>query len=491
MSASIVASRLKKLDELEKIGIGSYAQDFKPDIKASCIFEKYSQMTMQELEEVDRSYYLAGRVVLLRDFGKASFFHIQDESGRIQAYIKKGQVSQEEYKIFKLLDIGDIVGIGGQPFKTKTDELTIMVKSFVLLTKSLRPLPEKWHGLRDVEMRYRQRYVDLIVNPEVREIFRRRSKIIKLIREFLDERDFLEVETPMMQPIAGGAAAKPFITYHNALNMNLYFRIAPELYLKRLVVGGFERVYELNRNFRNEGISTQHNPEFTMLEFYQSYATYKDLMEITEEMFTFIAQNFFGSLTFTHLETELDLTPPWKKMTMKEALSTYGGFSVGMLNDHEFLKNKAQELHLENVDAKTSGVLLAELFEEIVEPQLIQPTFITNYPIEISPLSKKNDANPQEVDRFELFILGREIANAFSELNDPIDQRERFIREISESCTDEHKKLDEDFIRALEYGMPPCAGEGIGIDRLVMLFTSSPSIREVILFPHLRLERET
>jgi lysyl-tRNA synthetase class 2 len=389
------------------------------------------------------------------------------------------------------LDIGDIVGVWGHLFRTKTKELTIEARGMRLLTKCLRPLPEKWHGLADVEARYRQRYVDLMVNPEVRDLFEKRSRIVRLLRRFFEERDFLEVETPMMQAIPGGAAARPFVTHHNALNMDLYLRVAPELFLKRLLVGGFERVFELNRNFRNEGISVRHNPEFTMLEFYQAYATYDDLMRLTEELFVTLAEEVVGSLQVPYADHVIDLKPPWRRLTIKEAVVQHGGAEEQEIGTLEGLQHFAKQEGL-HVDLNVSyGNLLVEVFEQVAESQLIQPTFITGYPLEVSPLARKNDANPALVDRFELYIGGRELANAFSELNDPTDQRQRFLQQVEarNAGDDTANPIDDDYVRALEYGMPPAAGEGIGIDRLVMFFTDSPSIRDVILFPLLRPQR--
>jgi lysyl-tRNA synthetase class 2 len=423
--------------------------------------------------------------------GKASFFHIQDRQGRIQIYARKDRLGDEDYALLQSVDVGDIVGIRGRLFRTKTKELTIEAQALRLLTKCLRPLPEKWHGLADVEARYRQRYVDLMVNPEIRGVFEKRSRIVSLLRRFFEERDFLEVETPMMQAVPGGAAARPFITHHNALNMDLYLRVAPELFLKRLLVGGFERVFELNRNFRNEGVSVRHNPEFTMLEFYQAYATYDDLMRLTEELFVALAEQVVGSLQVPYADHVIDLKPPWRRLTIKEAVLQHGVLEEQEVGTLEGLQRFAKREGL-HVDLDVSyGNLLIEIFEQIVESQLIQPTFMTGYPLEVSPLARKNDANPALVDRFELYIGGRELANAFSELNDPADQRQRFLQQVeARSAGDETANpIDDDYVRALEYGMPPAAGEGIGVDRLVMLFTNSASIRDVILFPLLRLQR--
>ncbi len=444
----------------------------------------------EKLEELDVSYRVGGRIMARRDFGKAAFLQLQDGSGRIQIYVAKNQVGDEVFESFKKFDIGDIVGVVGAPFRTKTDELSIRAAEIRLLTKSLLPLPEKWHGLTDVETRYRQRYLDLIVNPDVRNVFRKRSQIVSLIREYMLTNDYLEVETPMMHPVAGGATAKPFVTHHNTLKMDLFLRIAPELYLKRLVVGGFDRVFEINRNFRNEGISIQHNPEFTMMEFYRAYATYHDLMDFTEELICHVTDKVCGGLVIPYGDKEVDLTPPWDRLTLKESIVKYGDVEMAILEDREKTFNYAQSLDLD-LDARMGhGKVLAEIFDEVVEPRLWQPTFITEYPTEISPLSRKNDQNPDVVDRFELFMVGRELANAFSELNNPIDQKERFLQQLEEKAAgdEEAHEMDEDYIRALEYGLPPTAGEGIGIDRLVMLLTNSASIRDVILFPQLRPE---
>jgi len=427
----------------------------------------------------------------IRRMGKASFFHIQDRRGRLQIYIQQNRVGEDVYGLFRTLDMGDIIGVAGHLFRTRTNELTLEAEGLRLLTKCLRPLPEKWHGLADVEARYRQRYLDLMVNPDVRQVFEARSRIVRTLRRFFEERDFLEVETPMMQPIPGGAAARPFITHHNTLDMELYLRVAPELFLKRLLVGGFDRVFELNRNFRNEGISVRHNPEFTMLEFYQAYATFEDLMQLTEELFQTLAKEVIGSLQVTYGDHVIDLSPPWRRLTIREAIITHGGAQnddVDTLNGlHRFAALKG--VHVDS--SAPYGNALVEVFEEVAEVQLIQPTFITGYPIEVSPLARKSDANPAMVDRFELYIGGRELANAFSELNDPADQRERFLEQMAarEAGDDTANPIDDDYVRALEYGMPPAAGEGIGIDRLVMLFTNSASIRDVIFFPLLRPQR--
>ncbi|PLX89907.1 MAG: lysine--tRNA ligase [Desulfuromonas sp.] len=486
----LLGQRRAKLDSYREGGVNPFANDFKTSHTTAQIAEMHIDDDAEALQETEAEYAIAGRIMARRDFGKAAFLQLQDGSGRFQVYIAKNQIGEDSFELFRRFDIGDIIGIRGVPFRTKTDELSLRAKTIRLLTKSLLPLPEKWHGLTDVETRYRQRYLDLIVNPDVREVFRKRSRIVSLIRNFMLERDYLEVETPMMQPVAGGATAKPFVTHHNTLKMDLFLRIAPELYLKRLVVGGYDRVFEINRNFRNEGISIQHNPEFTMMEFYQAYATYHDLMDLTEEMISSIAKQVCGSFVIPYGGKDVDLTPPWDRLTLKESIVKYGQVEPEVLEDRTSALSYARTLGLELDDRIGHGKLLAEIFDEVVEPKLWQPTFITEYPTEISPLSRKNDENPEVVDRFELFIVGRELANAFSELNDPVDQRERFVKQLEEKAAgdEEAHAMDDDYVRALEYGLPPTAGEGIGIDRLVMLLTDSASIRDVILFPQLRPE---
>jgi lysyl-tRNA synthetase class 2 len=489
----VLKNRVEKAVQLMDLDVPLFPNGFEKDVDVSHIVATYADASAEELEPLKdaQRFRLAGRIVSLRVFGKAAFLHLQDSSGRMQVFVQKNDYPAEKFQAFKKLDIGDIIGVEGFLFRTKTDELTLHATSFELLTKSMRPLPEKYHGLKDVELRYRQRYVDLIVNPKVREIFQARTAIIAAMREFLNAKGFMEVETPMMQPIPGGATAKPFKTHHNALDMQLYMRIAPELYLKRLLVGGFERVYEINRNFRNEGISTQHNPEFTMLEFYWAYATFEDLMDLTEEMYARICMALHGEPKCEYQGQTIDLTPgTWARVGFVESLETIGGLSPDIYNDLD-----GARAHLKAKGEKVvEGVKLAKLQEKLfdlhVEPKLVQPTFIHSYPTDISPLSRRNDTDPTVVDRFELFMTCREMANAFSELNDPVDQRLRFDEQVAEkeAGDEEAHFMDEDYIRALEYGMPPAAGQGVGIDRLVMLLTDSPSIREVILFPLLRPE---
>ncbi len=492
ISDQIRQQRLQKLTEFREQGVDPFYNRFKPTHTIGQVLEQFGALSGPELEAHKVTLAFAGRLMLIREFGKASFCHFQDASGRLQAYVQKQVVGEEEFSRFKRLDLGDIVGFEGTLFRTRTNELTLAVARLVLLTKALSPLPEKYHGLTDVETRYRQRYLDLMVNPEVRRGFELRTRIIRALRQFFDQRGFLEVETPMMQPIPGGATARPFVTHHQALDMTLYLRIAPELYLKRLVIGGFERVYEINRNFRNEGLSIQHNPEFTMLEFYQAYATFEDLMALTEELVGQVARETLGRLQLTYQGQEIDLSPPWRRLDLREALSAVGGIPAEVVHDREALVRLAQEEGVVLRPGEGYGRALTKLFDLMVEAQLIQPTFVTGYPLETSPLSRKNDADPKVVDRFELFVAGRELANAFSELNDPLDQRQRFENQLAAHAAGDEEMphaLDEDYIQALEYGMPPTAGEGIGIDRLVMLLTDAPSIRDVILFPLLRPER--
>ncbi len=486
--SELLLQRRRKVNELWAAGINPYPNDFEPTHTSADIHNMYSSVEL--IDAGDQNFVIAGRIIARRSFGKAAFVQLQDRKGRIQLYIRKDDLGDEAFAQFESFDIGDIIGGSGFPFRTKTGELSIHLRTVRLLVKSLLPLPEKFHGLTDVETRYRQRYLDLIVNPEVKEIFIKRSRIVNLIRNFMTSRDFLEVETPMMHQIPGGATARPFVTHHNALDMELYLRIAPELYLKRLVVGGFERVFEINRNFRNEGISVRHNPEFTMMEFYQAFATFENLMDFTEELFCHIAEQILGTLDFTYQGLEISFQRPWRRLTVKDAIIEYGDIDARKLDDHDLALAYARSIGLDLPDDIGYGKLLMEIFEEVAEHKLIQPTFVTAYPTEVSPLSRKNDHNPEIVDRFELMIGGREIANAFSELNDPIDQKERFLAQVAEKDKgdEEAHYMDEDYVRALEYGLPPTAGEGIGIDRLVMLLTDSASIRDVILFPQLRKE---
>ncbi len=487
----VIAQRKAKAARLAEEGVALFPNDFKPTHSLGEIRAAFDGKSKEELEADETSFAVAGRMMAIRSFGKAAFVKLQDRSGHLQAFIKKDSLTEDEFKLFKQLDVGDIVGLTGPLFRTKTDELTIEAKTFRLLAKSMRPLPEKWHGLTDKETRYRQRYVDLMVNPEVRQVFYKRTRIIKALREFLDDHGFIEVETPMMQPIPGGATARPFSTHHNALDMDLYLRIAPELYLKRLVVGGLERVYEINRNFRNEGISLQHNPEFTMLEFYMAYATFEDLMDLTERLIAYAADKVCGSSTISYDGQEIDLAPPWPRYRFDEALIELGGVDERVLTDEKAALDFVRTMEADFPAKGSHAKLLEKIFDLTVEPKLIQPTFITHYPTAISPLSRRNDDDPEVVDRFELFCVGREMANAFSELNDPEDQRARFEAQLEAKAAgdEEAHPMDEDYIRALEYGLPPTAGEGVGVDRLVMLLTDCQSIRDVILFPLLRPER--
>lgn len=475
--------RLDKMHKIEEHGWLPFGHRFDWTHHAADIAENF-----EELSEKETIVRLAGRVMAIRGHGKTCFMDMQDKSGRIQVYVRKDAIGEENYALIKLMDIGDIIGVCGTVFRTHMGELSIKAVSLEMLSKDLRPLPEKWHGLKDIEMRYRQRYVDLIVNPEVRDTFVKRSQIIKSVREILDNRDFLEVETPIMHSIAGGAAARPFITYHNALDMKLYMRIAPELYLKRLIVGGMERVYELGRVFRNEGIDIKHNPEFTIVEIYQAFADYKDMMELTETIVSQTAQKVLGTMKITYEGQEIDLTPPWNRMTMIEAVAKFTGQDFTGVTDIEEARKMAAAINVPIEKTFGIGKIINACFEEHVEDNLIQPTFITGHPKEISPLAKSNPENPEITDRFEGYIYAREICNGFTELNDPIDQKERFQKQVEERAAgdDEAHMMDEDFINALEYGLPPTGGLGIGIDRLVMFLTDSSSIRDVLFFPHMR-----
>jgi lysyl-tRNA synthetase class 2 len=477
----LIKVRREKLNELLESGINPFGTKFEVTHKSKEVLDNFEELNGEKVK-------VAGRLMAKREHGKASFGHIQDLSGQIQIYAQLNILGEEVYSFFKKLDIGDIIGIEGSVFKTRRGEVTIEIHTLTLLTKSLQPLPEKWHGLKDVDLRYRQRYLDLIVNPEVKDVFIKRTKIIQAMRRFLDNRGFLEVETPTLHVIPGGASARPFITHHNTLNIELYMRIALELYLKRLLVGGLERVYEIGRNFRNEGISTKHNPEFTMMELYQAYADYEDMMEITENMIAYIAKEVLGDTVVTYQGEKIDLTPPWERITMVDAVKKYANVDYYDWKSDEDARASAKALGIEVEKDSTKGNVLNSIFEEKVEPHLIQPVFIKDYPIEISPLAKKIVGNEDFTYRFEAFVVNWELANAFSELNDPIDQKERFKKqmELREKGDEEAQRMDEDFIRALEYGMPPAGGLGIGVDRLVMLLTDSPSIRDVILFPTMR-----
>ncbi len=480
--------RRNKLDELRDLGVDPFGSKYVRTHYTADILKGYEEKSNEELEELAVEVSIAGRIMQKRGMGKASFAHIQDITGKIQVYIRQDHIEEKLYAAFSILDIGDIIGVRGIVFKTKTGETSIKASSIVILTKSLYPLPDKFHGLKDVEIRYRQRYIDLIVNPEVQQTFIARSKIIQSMRRYLDNLGYLEVETPTLHVIPGGATARPFITHHNALDMQLYMRIAIELHLKRLIVGGMEKVYEIGRVYRNEGISTRHNPEFTMIELYEAYADYLDIMKLTEELIAHIAQDVLGSTKIMYGDQEIDLTPSWRRVSMVDAIKEVVGVDFSVEMSDEEAHRLAKE-HKVPVEANmTFGHIVNQFFEERVEETLIQPTFVFGHPVAISPLAKKNEDDPRFTDRFELFIVAREHANAFTELNDPIDQRERFESQLQEreQGNDEAHMMDDDFIRALEYGMPPTGGLGIGIDRLVMLLTDSPSIRDVLLFPLMR-----
>jgi len=490
----IYAQRLEKGRKWREAGFNPYGSGYRPQHRIRDVLERHAGDEDADLQEKGPFRYdVAGRLVVRNSFGKAAFIKLRDRSGELQVHVKK-DVLGDAFEIFKLSDLGDFFAAEGPLFRSKTGELTLVAERLVPLAKSLRPMPEKWHGLQDVETRYRQRYLDLISNPEVKDVFIRRSRLVRYIRDFLDARDFLEVETPMMHPLVSGAAARPFLTHHNALDIPLFMRIAPELYLKRLVVGGLERVYEINRNFRNEGVSTRHNPEFTMLEFYQAYATFEDLMDLTEEMLSGAAEAVTGSRQVVYQGTTIDFGKPFVRMRMRDAVrEKLPQLSEADFHDAEVLRGHALEgAHVgeerQAIHAMNAGELTAVLFERHVENTLVQPTFITHFPTAISPLARRNDEDPEVTDRFELYVAGREIANAFSELNDPLDQKERFLAQVEAKARGQAETMDydEDYIRALEHGLPPTAGEGIGIDRLVMLFTDSPSIRDVLLFPLLK-----
>ncbi|MFC0046588.1 lysine--tRNA ligase [Metabacillus iocasae] len=480
--------RRDKMNNLRENGIDPFGARFERTHTSQELFDQYNEIEKEELDEKEIPVSLAGRIMTKRGKGKAGFAHVQDLTGQIQLYVRKDAIGEEAYDIFNTADIGDLVGVQGVLFKTKVGELSIKVKEFTLLTKALRPLPDKYHGLKDVEQRYRQRYLDLITNPESKQTFILRSKIIQSMRRYLDNHGYLEVETPMMHSIAGGASARPFVTHHNALDMTLYMRIAIELHLKRLIVGGLEKVYEIGRVFRNEGVSTRHNPEFTMIELYEAYADYKDIMSLTENLIAHIAQEVLGTTSVQYGDQEIDLSPQWTRLHMVDAIKEHTGVDFWKETSVEEARALAKEHNVEINDHMQYGHIVNEFFEQKVEEKLIQPTFIYGHPVEISPLAKKNAEDPRFTDRFELFIVAREHANAFTELNDPIDQRERFEAQLKEKeqGNDEAHEMDDDFIEALEYGMPPTGGLGIGIDRLVMLLTNSPSIRDVLLFPQMR-----
>ena len=475
--------RIDKMHKIEEHGWKPFGYRFLYTHRAADIAAQFDELSEKETE-----VKMAGRIMAIRGHGKTCFMDMQDKTGRIQVYVRKDVIGEENYALIKLMDIGDTVGITGTAFRTHMGELSIKAASVEMLSKSLRPLPEKWHGLKDVETRYRQRYVDLIVNPEVRETFVKRSQIIKSVREVLDSHDFLEVETPILNTIAGGAAARPFISYHNALDMQVYMRIAPELYLKRLIVGGMDRVYEMGRVFRNEGIDNRHNPEFTSVEIYQAFADYRDMMDLTEEVVVKTAEKVLGTTTINYEGTTIELASPWKRMSMIEAVKEYSGKDFTNVTDLEEARAIAKELNVAIEPTFGIGKIINACFEEYVEDKLVQPTFITGHPKEISPLAKSNPENPEITDRFEAYIYGREICNGFTELNDPIDQKERFLKQVEERANgdEEANMMDEDFVNALEYGLPPTGGLGIGIDRLVMFLTNSSTIRDVLFFPTMK-----
>jgi len=484
----LVEERRNKLLSLREEGF-NYPISIEIDATVKDLFETYGESTREEVSDANKTVKIAGRMMAKRIMGKSSFSKVVDSSGSIQLFLNSKNLDEKTYNNFKTYDVGDIIWVEGILFRTKTDELTVNVGKIEVLSKSLRPLPEKYHGLTDTETRYRKRYLDLIMSDDSKAVFQKRSKIVTTIRAFLDQKDILEVETPMMHPIAGGAIAKPFITHHNTLDRDFFLRIAPELYLKRLVVGGLHRVYEINRSFRNEGISTKHNPEFTMLELYLAYASHEEIMTLVEDMIIDIAITLNGSTTIQYQDREYDLSGPYKRMTLEASVIQYNPkMDPKKLRDRETLLNTCKELGIKTNDDVTTGKLLFEIFEKTVEDNLIEPTFITGYPRDVSPLSRANDNDPWLVDRFEFFIAGSELANGFQELNDPDDQSDRFKAQVKErnDGDDEAMVFDQDYIEALEYGMPPTSGLGVGIDRLVMLFTESPSIRDVLLFPHMR-----
>ena len=487
MEDTIITQRAAKAEALRARGQNPFANDFPVTDLARDVHARFADASIEALDALGAEVTFAGRVMAVRSFGKAIFLVVEDRTERLQANVFRNELPEADWALLELLDVGDIIGVFGTVMRTRKGELSVKARGLRILTKALRPLPEKWHGLTDVAVRYRQRYLDLVVNPEVREAFRTRSRIVSFIRRFFEERDYLEVETPILQPIYGGAAAKPFTTHHNTLDMKLYLRVAPELNLKRLVVGGLHRVFELNRCFRNEGVSTRHNPEFTMLEFYQAFATYEDLMVLTEALFRGIAEHVVGSTSVTYGEQVIDFAQPFRRLSIYDGLAE-AGVPRDQVTDHAAVLAVARGLGVKGAEDLSLGYLQMAVFEAYHEPRMFQPTFVIDFPAEVSPLSRKKDADPTLVDRFELYVAGRECANAFSELNDPVDQRSRFEQQVERRAGGdmEAHPMDEDYVRALEFGLPPTAGEGIGIDRLVMLFTNSASIRDVIFFPLMR-----
>ena len=486
-SSALMDQRREKLEEIRQLGVNPYPYKYSPTHTTQEIREQFADVGGQPDET--HSVRIAGRIMTKRDHGKSGFAHLQDASGRLQIYVRQNAVGEEVYQVYRKLDVGDVIGVDGPLFRTRTGEITVLANEVELLAKSLRPPPEKWHGLQNKETRYRQRYADLMMNPEVKQVFINRTRMVQAVREYLNQDGFIEVETPILQPIYGGATARPFITHHNALDMPLYLRIANELYLKRLIVGGFDRVYEFSKDFRNEGIDHDHSPEFTMIELYQAYADYEDIMCLTENLIAHAAQTVLGTTQITYQGDSISLAPPWRRLTMIESIREEADIDVDKLSDED-LRDVVIDAGVDLEGAAPRGKLIAELFEVCVEPNLVQPTFIYDYPIEISPFAKKKRGSDRFVERFEFFIARMEMGNAFSELNDPIDQRERFIEGAKKQGQDDEDALmiDEDYLRALEYGMPPTGGLGFGIDRLAMLLTDQTSIRDVILFPQMRPE---
>ncbi len=483
--SDLVEQRLEKLEEIRNLGTNPYPYNYSPTHTTSQVHQQFAEI--QDVPDESESVCVAGRIMTKRDHGKSSFAHVQDSERQVQIHVRRDTVGTDNYEIYKKLDVGDIIGIKGPVFRTRTDEITILAKEVELLAKSLRPLPEKWHGLQDKETRYRQRYADLIMNRDVKDVFIKRTRIVQAIRDYLNRENFIEVETPVLQPVYGGANARPFTTYHNTLNQTFYLRIANELYLKRLIVGGFDRVYEFSRDFRNEGMDRDHNPEFTMLELYQSYSDYEDIMHLTEQLIAHTAQTVTGSMDISFQGQTISLEPPWKRLTMIESIEHYAGIDLASINDGE-LNDVAAQTNIDLAKVESRGEIVAGLFDTLVEPHLVEPTFIYDYPIEVSPFAKKTRGDGRYVERFEYFMVGMEMGNAFSELNDPIDQRKRFVEQGKrlEAGDEEAFMVDEDYLRALEYGMPPTGGLGFGIDRLTMLLTDQRSIRDVIFFPQMR-----